>query len=398
MKTSIITFGIISALTVSAVAQTRSIAFEHGSFDEIKAKALKENKLIFIDAYTTWCGPCKQMAKNVFTNDEVADHYNKNFVNAKIDMEKGEGIEIAKKFQVQCYPNLLFVDGNGNLVHRIAGSMTAKDFIALAEDAKIPEKQFSYYSKNYESNKSNTAFLLKYIEAREATCLQSDEIVKDYFLQQKESDLTNKANWDMILNQVNNADSKEFNYLITNRKKYSDLYTEKEVNRKIDAVNQNQLMSIIKAKPFDEKKYIDTKAKIQLLNTPNTNMIFFETDLKLAQLNQDWNAYAKLAVANVDQFYSKDAEALNSFAWTFYEKVEENDALLKAESWAKKSCDLEKNYANLDTYAAVLYKEGKKELALEAANKAIETAKKEKYAPEDYKETTELINKIKALK
>lgn len=396
MKTSIIS--ILSILTLSVISQTKSIAFEHGTFDEIKAKALKENKLIFIDAFTTWCGPCKQMAKSVFTNDEVADYYNKNFVNAKIDMEKGEGIEIAKKYQVQCYPNLLFVDGNGNLMHRIAGSMTAKDFIALAEDAKIPEKQFAYYSKNYESNKSNTDFLLKYIDAREATCLQSDEIVKDYFLQQKESDLTNKANWNMILNQVNNADSKEFNYLIANRKKYSDLYSEKVVNGKIDAVNQNQLMSIVKAKPFDEKKYSDTKSKIELLNTPNTKLIFFETDLKLAQINQDWNAYTKLAVENVDQLYSKDAEALNSFSWTFYEKVEEKDALLKAESWAKKACELEKNYANLDTYAAVLYKEGKKELALQTANKAIEAAKKEKYAPEDYKGTTELIDKIKALK
>ncbi len=398
MKKTILAIGISSMLTVLAYSQTKSIAFEHGTFDEIKAKALKENKLIFIDAYTTWCGPCKQMAKNVFTNDEVADHYNKNFVNAKIDMEKGEGIEIAKKYQVQCYPNLLFIDGNGNLVHRIAGSMPAKDFIALAEDAKIPEKQFAYYSKNYEGNKTNTDFLLKYIEAREATCLSSDEIVKDYFLLQKEADLTNKANWGMIQNHVNDADSKEFRYLISNRKKYDDLFSEKAVNEKIDAVSQNQLLSVVKAKPFDEKKYNETKAKISLLNTPNTKLIFFESDLKLAEKNNDWNTYTKLAVDNVDQFYSKDADALNSFAWTFYEKVEDKDALLKAESWAKKACDIEKSYAAMDTYAAVLYKEGKKELAMQTAEKAIAIAKKEKYSPDDYKSTTELLEKIKALK
>lgn len=398
MKKTILTFGISSLLTVLAFSQTKNIAFEHGTLDEIKAKALKENKLIFIDAYTTWCGPCKQMAKNVFTNDEVADHYNKNFVNAKIDMEKGEGIEIAKKYQVQCYPNLLFIDGNGNLVHRIAGSMSAKDFIALAEDAKVPEKQFASYSKNYEGNKTNTDFLLKYIEAREATCLQSDEIVKDYFTQQKEADLTNKANWIMIQNHVNDRDSKEFKYLIANRKKYDDLYSEKAVNEKIDAVSQNQLLSVVKAKPFDEKKYNTTKEKISQLNTPNTKLIFFESDLKLAELTNDWTTYTKLAVDNVDQFYSKDAEALNSFAWTFYEKVGDKDALGKAESWAKKACDIEKSYANIDTYASVLYKEGKKELAMQTAEKAIAIAKKEKYSPDDYKGTTELIEKIKALK
>ena len=87
----------------------QGMQFETGSFEEIKAKAKKENKLIFLDAYTTWCGPCKWMAKTVFTNDTVAQYYNANFINAKIDMEKGEGIELAKKYAVRCYPNLLMV-------------------------------------------------------------------------------------------------------------------------------------------------------------------------------------------------------------------------------------------------------------------------------------------------
>ncbi|MES2567280.1 MAG: thioredoxin fold domain-containing protein [Bacteroidota bacterium] len=398
MKKSILTFGFLSLLIVSAVSQNRSIAFETGSFDEIKAKALKENKLIFVDAYTTWCGPCKQMAKSVFTNNDVADHYNKNFVNAKIDMEKGEGIELAKKYQVQCYPNLLFIDGNGNLVHRVAGSMPAKDFIALAEDAKVPEKQFGSYVKNYESNKTNADFLVKYIEVREATCLSSEEIVKDYFLLQNESNLTSKDNWNMIVNHVNDPSSREFKYLVANKKKYDDLYSAKVVEEKMDAVNKNLLLSIIRTKPFNEQKYSEAKKDITLLNLPNTKLIFFESDINLTQVNQDWPGYAKLAVANVDQYYSNDANELNNFAWTFYEKVEDKDALLKAESWSMKACEMKKDYANMDTYAAILYKEGKKELALEAANKAIALAKKEKMTADDYKGTSELLQKIKELK
>src|SRR5690606_25367863 len=103
-------------------SQNRSIEFETGTFSEILGKAKAENKLVFIDAYTTWCGPCKWMSKNIFTNDTVADYFNSNFINAKIDMEKGEGIYIAKKYDVRCYPNLLFVDGDGNIVHRTAGA------------------------------------------------------------------------------------------------------------------------------------------------------------------------------------------------------------------------------------------------------------------------------------
>ena len=57
------------------------IVFEHVDFKQAKELAKAQNKLIFIDAYTTWCGPCKLMAKTVFTEKEVGDFYNSNFIN-----------------------------------------------------------------------------------------------------------------------------------------------------------------------------------------------------------------------------------------------------------------------------------------------------------------------------
>lgn len=398
MIKSIMALSILSLVSTSTISQTKSIAFEHGTFSEIKAKALKEHKLVFIDAYTTWCGPCKQMSKNVFTNDAVADYYNSNFVNAKIDMEKGEGIDIAKQYEVKCYPNLLFIDGEGNLVHRVAGSIPAKEFIALGKHTEYPEKCFSSFAKNYEANKNNTDFLLKYIEARENTCLESQQLVKDYFAQQKEENLTNQANWDMIVYHINDIDSKVFAFVIANKDKYIQLYSEKVVNEKIDGVSENALYSIIKTKPFDAEKYKIAKTKIESFHTANTQLIFVEADMKLAEHEGNWIEYTKLATTHVDTYYLKDANMLNSIAWNFYEKVEDKDALLKAESWSNKACVLDKNYANLDTYAAVLYKLGKKDLALQTANKAIDIAKGEKYTEEDYKSTIELIQKIKGVK
>lgn len=397
MLKSILSIAFLS-LSITVISQNKNINFEHTTFAEIKAKAKKENKLIFVDAFTTWCGPCKQMSKNVFTNDAVADFYNFSFINAKIDMEKGEGIELAKLYEVKCYPNLLFIDGDGNVVHRIAGSMSAKEFINLGKETQYPEKCFSYYVKNFEANKANADFLAKYIEARESTCLESQDLVKDYFAQQKEENLTSKANWDMIVYHINDMDSKVFDFVIANKQKYIDLYTEKMVNGKIDGVSESTLSSIIKTKPFDAKKYNDTKAKIESFKTINTKLIFVEADMKLAEYNGNWMDYAKLAIANVDTYYFKNANELNSIAWNFYEKVEDKEALAKAEVWAKTACELDKTYANLDTYASVLYKVGKKDLALQTANKAIDVAKKDKYTEDDYKATTELIEKIKAIK
>lgn len=392
------TLAISVLITGQATAQNRKIAFEHGNFSEIKAKAKKENKLIFVDAFTTWCGPCKQMAKNVFTNDTVADYFNANLVNAKIDMEKGEGLEIAKQYEVQCYPNLLFIDGDGKLVHRIAGSMSPSEFIAEAVKAKDPEKRFSYYAGNYEGNKQNADFLAKYITAMSSTCLDPGAAISQYFSLQKEEELSSKQNWEMIKEHVNNISDKEFIYLVANKHKFEELYTDKEVNAKIDNVTKNTLLTIIRAKPFDEKAYNDTKAKISAMNLANTKRVFFEADLRLAQKNNDWATYAKLAVGNVDTYYANDPNMLNSIAWDFYEKVNEKDNLLKAESWAAKAVEMDPSYPNLDTYASLLYKTGKQDQALQMANKAIEVAKKDGYSKDDYKGTKDLIEKIKAPK
>lgn len=119
----------------------RRIAFDKSSWKTLLAKAKKENKLIFIDAYTQWCRPCIQMAKDVFTLDNVADFYNENFINVSMDMEKGEGPELGKKYKVQAYPAFLFINGDGKLVHRDGGYQEAPEFIAVGKAAIKSKKK-----------------------------------------------------------------------------------------------------------------------------------------------------------------------------------------------------------------------------------------------------------------
>ncbi|HEY8388205.1 MAG TPA: DUF255 domain-containing protein [Parasegetibacter sp.] len=128
------------AQAVERAKNKRSIQFDSDSWNSILAKAKKENKLIFLDAYTEWCRPCLLMAKNVFTLDTVADFYNKNFINVSMDMEKGDGPELAKKYGIKAYPDFIFVDGNGNAVFRGSGYMEAEKFITLGENALKAQK------------------------------------------------------------------------------------------------------------------------------------------------------------------------------------------------------------------------------------------------------------------
>ena len=101
--------------------QNATIHFRNGSWDEIVDQARKEKKQIFLDCYTAWCGPCKKLAREIFTQDSVAEFYNRNFICVKMDMEK-EGKELGKKYKVMAYPTLLYIDsGTEQTDHALVG-------------------------------------------------------------------------------------------------------------------------------------------------------------------------------------------------------------------------------------------------------------------------------------
>ena len=117
-------FFLLGIFTLSVSAQ--GIVFEQNKdLNTALSKAKAENKLVFIDAYAEWCGPCKVMARDIFPLKEVGDFFNVHFVNLKLDMEAKENLEIAKKYEVKAYPSYLFLNANGELVHKGLGSMPA---------------------------------------------------------------------------------------------------------------------------------------------------------------------------------------------------------------------------------------------------------------------------------
>lgn len=109
------------------------IQFHKGTWEEALTQAKEENKLIFLDIYASWCGPCKQLKKNTFSNSEVGEYYNNNFVSVAFDGEKGEGAVLAQKYRISAYPSLLFIDGNGNIIGKAVGYHNPDEIIELGQ-------------------------------------------------------------------------------------------------------------------------------------------------------------------------------------------------------------------------------------------------------------------------
>lgn len=110
------------------------IQFHKGTWEEALQAAKNENKLIFLDIYATWCGPCKKLKANTFSNSEVGSFYNQNFVNVAFDGEQGEGKMLMQKYALRSFPSLLFIDGNRKVVGQTAGYHNSSQFIELGQN------------------------------------------------------------------------------------------------------------------------------------------------------------------------------------------------------------------------------------------------------------------------
>ena len=120
--------------TTTLSAQNKGVDFAQGTFKELLEKAGQANKYLFVDVYATWCGPCKYMSGRVFTQEKVGDYFNKTFVNAKFDAERGEGMTIARKYRVEAYPTFLILNAEGKEVGRIVGGDDADAFIKKVQE------------------------------------------------------------------------------------------------------------------------------------------------------------------------------------------------------------------------------------------------------------------------
>ena len=110
-----------------------AVVFESGDFSQALSTAETEQKPIFIDFYTLWCGPCIKYAKEVLSDEEVGQAMNATFVNLKYNAKKGEGIELAKKYEVYGFPTYLIIDHNGNIIERIINLDKSKT-LTLADE------------------------------------------------------------------------------------------------------------------------------------------------------------------------------------------------------------------------------------------------------------------------
>jgi thioredoxin-related protein len=397
MKSVLILFLSLTSFTLTTIS-AQGIDFQSDTLQwtAILAKAKAENKLVFVDAYTQWCGPCKRMAKDVFPQKAVGDVYNAAFINVKMDMEHGEGPAVAMRYGVKAYPTYMFINAAGELVHRGLGSMAADKFIAVGKAASNPETQFFALKKKYESGEKSAEFLKNFTfscsDAQEDAL--ADDVANAYLKTQK--DLSTDDNVAFIFRFAKKIESDAFQYWLKNRgvfeKKFGVLQAQSDLDeRLITAVG----------KPFfrGQQKGVDMdKAReFAIKNVPAdaAERILSLLTLQNFEMKGDVAGILTQASKHLETFPTVNPNQLNDYAWFFYENTTSKESLEKALAWSLKSVELSENsYPFHDTAAAIYFKLGNKSKAKEFAEKALKLGKEK---GEDTAETEKLIVRIGAM-
>lgn len=376
---------IVALAFLGTTLAAQGIEFHKGDWDSAVKQAAKEKKGIFVDAYAVWCGPCKWMAKTTFPDEKVGKFFNDNFISVKMDMEKGEGIDLAKKWDVKAYPTLLFFDSNGNKTHRASGAQDVDGFIALGNDAMDPEKQVFTQAQKYADGERDPQFLYNHAMALNVAYLPVKEVAEAYMATQKDDDWTTKENWLFIRSMVRTSDHSLFKKIIDNRDAFEKVAGE-ELDIYVNQVLTQDIIGVMRSKSEDDLKAL--KKKYKEMVPKDAAALGAKADYMFYRMDKD---KGPKAAENYFDNYCDNWNELNSAAWDYYEKQDDKKKLEKALSWAEKSIKMEENWYNTDTKANLLAKLGRTKEAAEMAQRSVEVGQA---AGEDTKETEDLLKKL----
>ena len=361
-------------LQLSLHIQAQGIEFFEGSYQEALAKAEAEEKLIFVDAYATWCGPCKRMAKNVFTHPDVGEYYNQAFIALKLDMEKPQGREFGEKFPVRAYPTLFYINEKGELLKKVVGGKSVEQFLALGQEIAGSYDRSGDLAELYESGERDFDTVLKYVSALNNANKSSTKIANDYLREQK--DLSTEQRARFLYEAMTSADSRLFTLFIKNRAAIESLVGDEKVEEKITEACWKTIDTAIE---FDSPDLLsEAKQKMSDHLKAQSKAFSFDADYEYAKSQADLTLLKSAALDVAKHNAKKDSERLHDICNELlnYKSID-SSVSEGSEKIAKMAVDGEETANYMFTYSKILLENNKQKKALKTAKKALELSEDE---------------------
>lgn len=271
---------------------------EGTKFAEAVAQAKAENKMVFLDCYTSWCGPCKMMARDIFPQKKVGDFMNPKFICIKIDMEKGEGPTLTQKFQVSAFPTFIIFNSDAQEIGRFLGGSDADGFIDRVKKASIDNGSIDM-DKQWEQGNRDEAFLKQYLTSLgNAYKNQRANDVAEALLDPKaESFASDSASAMIFMHYINNPFSKAFIYTAKHPNDLKKTLGETPVDMKLQSVWRGFVRQVLKTDGDKQTLDMDLLNKwvalMEECNVSNRDELRLDVLITANQKTKNWNDYFK---------------------------------------------------------------------------------------------------------
>ncbi|WP_295122886.1 thioredoxin fold domain-containing protein [uncultured Chitinophaga sp.] len=386
-----ILFAMLMLCSGALFAQEKGMKFAHASgWEEIKAKAKAENKYIFLDAFTTWCGPCKMMSAEIFPLQAVGDFYNANYINVKVQMdetkEDNEEVKkwyedakmIAKDYGIQAYPTYLFFSPDGEIVHRAVGSSPEAEFIAKGKAALDPSEQYYTLKKKFQSGDRDANLLYKLAKGSVASYDRdfSPAVVKAYMATQ--NDLFTKPNLELLAQTTSSPSDPGFEIFRRQGAKADSILGYKASSQIVKQV-AGRVLPLAMYPKGDRTAAPDWANAEHAMKTQFPDLadeLLLSSRMYYYMQKKEWPAFREAATKYISTYrVAVNDMQLNNFAWAIFEECDDAACLQQALAWSKESMKSAKTAMFMDTYANLLYKTGKKKEAIKAQEEAVVLSK-----------------------
>ena len=229
-------------LSMPVFAQ-EGVNFRDLNFEKALAAAKEEGKLVFMDCYASWCGPCRQMTEKVFPLKEAGEYFNPRFVCVKYDMEQGEGVELAERFDVQAYPTFLIIRPDGIVQHKIVGGGGLEEFIARVEEGLSEETSLSHLEQLYQEGKAGKQQTLLYLNLLIGAAEEekAEKVAEALISQLTDEERVQPEYWSLYQKMNYSLDSPMFKFLLAHLPEFR----ENVGKEKVDAYLVNKYGAIL---------------------------------------------------------------------------------------------------------------------------------------------------------
>lgn len=309
----------------SLYAQNRSIEFKHITLEEAFQISGKTGKIVFVDCYTQWCGPCKAMSINVFTVDSIADFFNTNFINIKLDMETEDGKKYVKPYKVEAYPSFLLLNSKGELLFKFIGGMPASQFMEKIREGLNPENRVATMDRMYREGKSEGEFYRDYIMLKLSLNERNEgkRIASEYFNKLTHDERIKPENWllfgrNKYERELSGVGSKNAEYLINYYDDFIKTVGADSVNSKIASYIRQTSDYVLRGWYFKDHErnpqyFIDLKSKIAKTAIPDKSQYLHIMDMVIAASKNDTLMVGNILADNIGSFSADNQQVMFGF-------------------------------------------------------------------------------------